>query len=111
VDVLNDGLTDLRAERAKVARQIADAEQARAKPVAEATAAVEEALARLDTLRERLAEAPPDKLGEVLRLLVTRVDVYFEPVTKGKRQWYRFTRGVVKLRPILDVQGCDEQLR
>jgi hypothetical protein len=50
-----------------------------------------------------LTDAPRDKLGEILRLLIARVDVYFEDVQKGKRQWCRFCKGVLKLRPILDV--------
>ncbi len=111
VDILNDGLTALRSDRAKLARQLVEAEQAQAVPVEQAAEQVEEALRRLDTLRERLADAPPDKLGDVLRLLVSRVDVYFEPVEKGRRQWYRFSKGVVKLRPVIDVQGCDEHVR
>ena len=110
IDVLNEGLTALRAERAKVDRQLAEAERVQAAPVVESEAQVEAALARLETLRDRLADAPPDKLGEVLRLLVSRVDVFFEPVEKGRKQRHRFSRGVVTLRPILEVESCDEHL-
>jgi hypothetical protein len=111
LDVLNDALSELRKERQRAARQLEEAQKAQAVPVAEAAAEVEEALRRMETLQERLYDTLRDKLGEVLRLLVSRADVYFEPAQRGRRQWYRFARGVVKLRPILDVQSCDEHLK
>jgi hypothetical protein len=108
IDLLNDQLSEMRKDRAKLAKDLEAAECAVAVPVEKATVNVEEAFQRLWTLRERLLACrdKPAQLGEVLRLLVSRVDLYFEPTQNGKRMWYRFVKGAIKLRPILDVQGC-----
>jgi hypothetical protein len=110
VDILNEQLTTIRKKREKVARDLAEAEAAQAIPQAEASARVREAFDRLRDLREQLKNAPLDKDAAVVRLLVSRVDVYFEPVVNGKRRWFRFAKGVMKFRPVLDVSGNDEHL-
>jgi DNA invertase Pin-like site-specific DNA recombinase len=111
VDVLNEALSELRAEQVKVARQLEAAERAQAVPADDTAGQIEARLARLETLRGELDDAPPDRLGEVLRQLVSRVDVYFEAETTGRRTWYRFRKGVLKLRPILTVPGNEEHLK
>jgi hypothetical protein len=113
-DLLNEHVTALRKQREKIARELSQAEAAqKAEPIAEeqAVARVGDAIARLYQLRERLEKAGRQELGEVLRLLISRVDLYFEPREKGKKRWFQFIKGAIKLRPILDVQGCASQLR
>jgi DNA invertase Pin-like site-specific DNA recombinase len=113
VDLLNEALTELRKERDRVARDLEKAEQAEARPVEESTGQVEAAIARLFELRSQLeqarAEGQSRKLATVIRLLVTRVDVFFEPVEGTKKPRFRFVRGVIKTRPVLEVAPNESQ--
>jgi DNA invertase Pin-like site-specific DNA recombinase len=107
VDLLNEALTKLRQQRARLAKDLATAERVRATPVDDTAALAEAAVARLFGLRERLEHARDsgkrELFAEPVRLLVLRVDVYFEPERRGKRQWFRFAKGVIKLRPLLSL--------
>jgi DNA invertase Pin-like site-specific DNA recombinase len=119
VDLLNDHLTTVRRKREKLARQLAETEQVATTPTTQAAAVVRATIGKLATLRQRLQDAVAAnrdtkvtaKLAEVFRLLVSRVDVYFRPVERGKRTWHEFARGVVKFRPVLGVSESDEHLR
>jgi hypothetical protein len=110
VDLLNEALSELRKQRDRVARDLEAAERTQAKPADGAAAVVEKAVARLADLREQLRKArrqgKSELLGEVIRQMVSRVDVYFEPAGMGKRRWFRFAKAVVKIRPVLEVTGC-----
>jgi DNA invertase Pin-like site-specific DNA recombinase len=113
VDLLNEALSELRKQRDRVARDLAAAEQTQAGPADEAAGLVDQAVDRLLSLREQLKKARkqgrPELLGEVIRQMVSRVDVYFEPAEGGKRRWFRFAKAAIKLRPVVDVTGCDTQ--
>jgi DNA invertase Pin-like site-specific DNA recombinase len=61
----------------------------------------------LHGLRTRLGQAPASQLGEVLHLLVARVDLYFQDPARP-RGWYRFSKGVMNLRPIIEFNGEEE---
>ena len=61
-------------------------------------------------LRDALENAQGRELGEAIRLLVTRADLFFEERRKGKSRWFSFVRGVVKVRPFLDVSGVSGTL-
>jgi DNA invertase Pin-like site-specific DNA recombinase len=111
VDLLNEQLTQLRQKREKLTREVEEAEKEQARPAVAATEKVAEAFARLRDLRAALARARPEDLAAVLRCLVSRVDVYFKPVEKGRRRWFAFAKGVVKFRPVLDVSPSDAHLR
>jgi DNA invertase Pin-like site-specific DNA recombinase len=113
---LNEGLKELLEERKAFERRLTTAEKHQAEPVEDATARVEAAIDELLRLRKQLevladlALTDPNvrqKLGEVLRRLVTRVDLHFEATSTGKKVWYRFVKGAVKFRPLLPVQGSD----
>jgi DNA invertase Pin-like site-specific DNA recombinase len=112
-DLLNDLLTELRAERQKLAQQLAAAEKALAEAEPDETkktaAEVEAAIARLFTLREQLldtkTERTREKLGALIQAYISRVDLFFEPEYQGKRLRYLFVKGVIKLRPLVNVQG------
>jgi DNA invertase Pin-like site-specific DNA recombinase len=116
VDVLNEVLSDLRDQRERAAKELAALERVRDVPAEDAAAKVDQAVRRLYALKERLGEAVAGgqgeefrrRLGEVIRLLVSRVDVYFTPEAKAKRTFYRFARGVIRMRPLLEVQGSDK---
>jgi DNA invertase Pin-like site-specific DNA recombinase len=113
---LNEGLKELLAERKQLQQKLATAEKCQAESVEDATARVEAAIDQLEELRKKLkvlgslSFTDPDvrrKLGEVLRRLVSRVDLHFEASAAGKKVWYRFVKGAVKVRPLLPVQGSE----
>jgi hypothetical protein len=102
---LNEGLRELVTERDRLAKELAEVTTRQASPAAQDVKAIKAAVARLRRLGEQMHRAQGRQLGEVLRLVVARADLYFEERTKGKRKWYAFVKGVVKVRPILDVKG------
>jgi hypothetical protein len=105
VDLLNEALSELRGQRQRFARELESLERAQAVPSQEIDAQVEAAVGALVCLREKLEQADPAALRRVFQEMISRVDLYFEPQPKVQRTWYRFTRGVVKLRPQLEVVG------
>jgi DNA invertase Pin-like site-specific DNA recombinase len=114
-DVLNEALSELRRERQRLAKQLEAAERVQAEAEEDAGQkpddAVEAGIASLFDLREQLlaakANGQREKLGELIQAKVSRVDLYFEPEQKKKRTLYRFVKGAIKLRPVLNLQGCD----
>jgi hypothetical protein len=64
------------------------------------SAKVDQAIDLLFEASRELETAPPERLRAILKKLVVRVDLYFEEPDKP-RQWFRFSRGVVKLRPFI----------
>ncbi len=104
-EVLNEELRKHLDQRARLQRELEAAERAGEVPVDEVTAKVEKAVERLKTLCEDLKGASRERLGEVIRKLVSRIDLHFEPEHKKRRLFYRFSKGAIKLRPLLDVSG------
>jgi DNA invertase Pin-like site-specific DNA recombinase len=106
LDLIQEELTAMRAQRDRLQRELEAAEAAAAQPAEDVAAKVDAGVARLYTLPESLRKAKPENLRAVLRLLVYRIDLYFEePEGRPRRGWYRFAKGVVKLRPVLDLSG------
>ena len=101
--------------RDKMQKALTAAERAEGKTAAESRRQIDEAVRRLEGLRDRLEklravaddpQAPGHKeLGEVLRLIVSRVDLHFEDQPRGKKSEFVMVKGVVKLRPLLSIQG------
>src|SRR5262249_28378035 len=108
IDLANEALSELRAERAEVARDLEAAERTAKVPPEQTEQTVDAAIAELHRLRERLAEADPEKVRDVLRRIVSSIDLYFEPQPKKVKVYHRLVRGVVKLRPQLDVSRIKE---
>ena len=100
---LNEGLREMVEQRRRLEKELSAAQTRQTEPVEEDNAKIQEAVARLRSLGEQLKKAKGKKLGEVLRLLISRADLYFEERTNGGKRWYSFVKGVVKIRPILDV--------
>jgi hypothetical protein len=100
---LNEGLREMVEQRDRLAKELAAATARQEAPVEQDAGKVRAAIARLRELREQLRKAKGRKLGEVLQLLVRRADLYFEEQVNGGRRWYSFVKGVVKVRPVLDV--------
>jgi hypothetical protein len=44
----------------------------------------------------------------VLIQMISRIDLYFEHGDRTRRQWYRFAKGMVKLRPFGEFTGSGE---
>src|SRR5262249_44775377 len=101
---LNEGLRELVQQRQHLEKELAKVQTRQAEPVEQDEEKIRAAIQRLKALGEQLHKAKGKKLGEALRLLISRADLYFEEKTNGKRRWYSFVKGVVKIRPILDVQ-------
>jgi hypothetical protein len=99
-DELNKGLRELVQERQRLEKELAEVQSRQTTPAD--TAEVKDAVARLRTLGDQLHKAKGRKLGEVLRLLVSRVELHFEERFKGKKRKYAFVKGEVMVRPILD---------
>jgi hypothetical protein len=102
--VLNEGLKELVEEKQRLDKELAEVQARHSAPADQSTDKIKAAIARLRSLGEQLHNAKGKQLGEVLRLLVSRADLYFQEQTKGKKRWYAFTKGVVKVRPVLDVK-------
>jgi DNA invertase Pin-like site-specific DNA recombinase len=102
---LNDGLREMVLQRQRLEKELAAAEARQSAPVEQDLDKIRAAVARLRELGEMLRTAKGRQLGEVIGMIVSRADLYFEEKTKGKRRWYSFVKGVVKVRPVLSVQG------
>jgi DNA invertase Pin-like site-specific DNA recombinase len=108
IDLVSEALTELRGRRDKLAKELDAVERALSKPAAEVEQMVDRAVAVLYHLRERIHEARPDHLREVLRQMVTSIELYFEGRPSKERTYHRLVKGVLKLRPQLDVSGIKE---
>jgi DNA invertase Pin-like site-specific DNA recombinase len=71
----------------------------------EAAELAERALARLWTLQERIGEADPARLREVLGEIVAKVECWFDQGDTGKRYRYRLSRGLIHLRPDIQISS------
>ena len=111
IDLLSAALTEMRNERDHLARDT-EAQEPAGKPedVDRLVTAAVEVLRKLHNL---LDEVDPEQLREVLRQLVTGIDLFYEPVPKAKKTYHTLVKGVVRLRPLPDpeviklCQACD----
>jgi site-specific DNA recombinase len=93
-DILGAELSTLRRERDRVADEL----EAVPEPIdVEATA--DEAIDRLWSLADELQKARPERLRELLRRMVARIDLHFDRVQRGKRLECPFSNGTIHLRP------------
>jgi DNA invertase Pin-like site-specific DNA recombinase len=99
IDLLNEALTAARKERDAVARELEALERSLGSKPQDVERKVAAAVEALRGLRERLSEADPAKLREVLRQMVTVIDLYFESLPKRKKVYHRLVKGVARLRP------------
>lgn len=105
LDLLQEALTNLRQQRARLQKELDVVEREQSIPLEQAAEMVQKAIERLHLLDQRLRDADQTQLREVLRQMVSRIDLYFEETTeRKKREWYRFARGLVKLRPQLEFE-------
>jgi len=110
VDLLTEALTELRIERDSLADNLAGRERSAGQKV-DVDRQVNAAIDALRELGERLTEADPGQVREVLKQMVSRIDLYFEPIPKPQRVFHRLVKGIVKLRPQLGdgdqlIDGC-----
>jgi site-specific DNA recombinase len=109
LDLLNAALTDLRNEREQLARDLDAAERAAGASPTDIDGRIAAAIDALRDLQERLDAASPDQIREVLRQMVTKVELFFESVPKRKKTFHKVVRGVVRLRPQQDVTSIKER--
>jgi hypothetical protein len=105
LDLLQEALGELRVKREQLVKELERAERSQEVPIEEKEATVNRAIDRLFQLRSLLEKCKPEQLREVLRLLVCRVDIYFDTAERKHRQRFRFSKGIVKLRPVLELAG------
>ena len=79
-----------------IARELSEWEPA---PVINLELEADTVVDRLWTLGEELQEAPPARLRELVRQMVTRIDLRFNRTKQGRRTLYPFAGGKVSLRP------------
>ncbi|MEX2138583.1 MAG: recombinase family protein [Pirellulales bacterium] len=105
VDMLTDKLIAMRDERRRLAAEL-EADNRKTAP--KATRSDPEAHARrLWSLHLQFDKADPKTLRELLRRMVSRIDLWFERQQSGKKEFTRCVRGVVSLRPDPDLWGTD----
>jgi hypothetical protein len=92
-----EAVREWRAERDRLARELAEAENG--PDVAAAEADIARAEASLWRLREGIASDEPADVRAVLRELIDRVELWWEHRKVGPFTKCRFSRGVVYLRP------------
>jgi site-specific DNA recombinase len=104
VPVLRAKLQEWQRKRGELQDRLDGLEKNRLR-VTNVEAQVEAAVAELWTLHERLDDARPEQLREVLGQLVSKVELWFEQVPYGKagRMQGVFSRGLVTIRPDLTV--------
>jgi site-specific DNA recombinase len=96
LDVIGQKLTALKRQRDHLQEELTRA--ASAKRPKEADASVEAVVGRLWRLGEEMAKAQPARRREVFRLLVSRIDLRFGRVRRGKRTECPFQSGEIHLR-------------
>jgi DNA invertase Pin-like site-specific DNA recombinase len=106
LDLIQQELTALREKREQLARELDCIKRSQAEDPVDLAAKIDNAVNRLRTLGDHLHKAKPEQLRAVFREMISRIDVYFEldgPRQRGQR--YHFSRGVVKLRPQIEIGG------
>jgi DNA invertase Pin-like site-specific DNA recombinase len=99
MDVLAPKLSGMKKDRERLLMELRSAEIA-CGPVdveSEARARAE----RLWTLTEEIQEADPARVRELLRNLVSRIELHFEHVQRGKRLECPFSHGEIQLNPAM----------
>jgi DNA invertase Pin-like site-specific DNA recombinase len=102
---LNQGLRELVEQRRRLEKELATCQAHRQEPAAGGEDLIQAAVARLRELGRLLDTAQGKELGEVLRALILRADLYFQERHNGKRLVYDFVRAEVRPRPALDVKA------
>jgi hypothetical protein len=106
LDLIQEELTRLRAERETVHREWEAGTREQGVSQEERVGRVDADVARLESLRTHLGEADPAKLRAVLGQLVSRLEVYWDaPRHTPGRKWSVFGKAVVKMRPLAEVSG------
>lgn len=99
-DLLGAELSKLRKERDRLADRLTEARPIRRDDLeAQADALVD----RLWTLTQELGEAPPPRLREIVRRMVSRIDLRFRQEKWGRKTVSRFDAGEIVLRPDSDL--------
>jgi hypothetical protein len=96
LDVIGKKLTSLKRQREHINQELQEAVSA-AKPQ-DIDVQVESAVGRLWRLGEEMAKAEPARRREVFRLFVSRIDLRFDRIERGKRVECPLKSGEIHLR-------------
>ncbi len=97
LDVVAEKLTVLKRRRVHLQKEPRMGSTTSERPT-DTNAEVEAVVSRLWRLRKDLAKADPARCREVFRLLVSRIDLHFDNVQRGKRTDCPFRSGEIHLR-------------
>ena len=95
-DLLAAELSKLRKERDRLTKELSDWEPV---PAPDLEAQADAAVDQLWALCEELQKAPPARLRELVRQMVSRIRLRFGKKKQGRRTIYPFLGGKVELRP------------
>ena len=110
VQTITGKLTELQEQRDRLQCELDAAGRTETAPQALDEETVEAAIEALQALSERLTDAKPEDLRELLKGLVVRIELHFEhpPTAPGKRSSHVFTEGRI-LSHMFPVSGIDRR--
>jgi DNA invertase Pin-like site-specific DNA recombinase len=106
-DLLATELSNVRRQRDRLAGELARADAATEHVDVDAVA--DRIVSRLSGLADELETAPPDRMRELLRRLVGRIELWFDHVPRGKRVECPLSRGSIELRQDRVLFGLDSR--
>ena len=98
VPIVSDKIRELTSKRDELKAALKAAQIPTKTRLAEADASVDHAMELFSRLRETLDGADTVRLRELLSQIVQRVDVWSDPVMRGRRRVFQLDRGIVHLR-------------
>ncbi len=101
VPILTEKLDQWRKEREAVQSRLQSLQRPQEAVEGDLEVLIDQAISELQTLRQRLHEADPLIVREVLREMVAKVELWFKWRPERKRERAVLTRGLIHLRPDL----------
>jgi DNA invertase Pin-like site-specific DNA recombinase len=103
MDILAPKLSAMREERKRLAKELAAS--TKGDNAVDVEAMAEAAIDRLWTLSAEFEKANPAQLKELLRRIVSKVELFFDEHRTAQRTFYRCVRGIVQLQPAATYLG------
>jgi site-specific DNA recombinase len=98
LEMVGEKLTALKRQRDHLQKELQAGESAKQPKTKDVEAEIDAVVSRLWRLGEDMAKADPARRREVFRLLVSRIELRFDKVQRGKRTECPFRSGEIHLR-------------
>ncbi len=98
VQIVSDHIRELTGKRDELQEFLKAAQTPTRTRLAEVDAKVNKSMGRFARLRETLQQADTVHLWELLRQTIDKVEVWSNPVMRGRRRVFQLERGVIHLR-------------